>query len=77
MTNALGIGYCAFRWDALCLGAGVFRLTGYQEEPIYVPVPIISYEQKIYAIDAIAGIKDRKWVVGVALRLPVSFFEQP
>ena len=70
-STAFGAIYQPIRIGSVAVGVALLRVTGYQDAPIYAPIPLISVEMKGYAIDAIVAAKDREGVIGLGLRFPL------
>ena len=70
-SNVLALPWCPIHVGTLCAGFAPILVTGYSERASFVMLPVASYEQKSFAIDAIGGIWDSKWVIGLGVRFPL------
>lgn len=68
-SNWIGFVYDPWRIGRVRLGVAFLRVTNYHPEPVYVPLPVGSYEiSKHHAVDFFAAHKAGTSVTGAAYR---------
>ena len=70
-SNAVALPWCFAHFGPFCTGLAPIVVTGYAPRAEFVMLPIASYEQKSFAVDAIGALWDSKWVIGLGLRFPI------
>lgn len=68
-SNWIGLFYDPIKWGNFSFGIAFLRVTGYQDEPVYVPLPVGSYRLGDRSvIDFFIAHKDETSVTGAAWR---------
>ena len=70
-STAVGAVYMPLTYGRFSFGTALLRVTGYQDQAIYAPIPVITYNGNGYAIDAIAVLNNSEGVIGLGLRFPL------
>ena len=69
-SNGTGLMYTPIKLGDWRFGVALLRLTGYNERPIFAPLPVGAYDfSRRHAVDFFVAHKDAETVVGAAWRI--------